>query len=104
MNASIIPVATIALRMWSSSSVWLLYHTACGTYSMVKYVYTIGNDYVSSKPYKEILFSHAEELCNIPEETDYVFIMTNETWINDLAKLHEEVFKHEYEMIERSKK
>mgnify|MGYP001325411617 FL=1 len=101
MNASIIPVATIALRLWSSSSLWMLYHTACGTYSMAKYVYTISNDYATSKPYQEILFSHGEEVCKIKQENEYVLIMTNETWMNDFAKLREEVHTHEYELVEK---
>lgn len=101
MNASIIPVATIALRLWSSSSLWMLYHTASGTYSMVKYMYTISNKYATSKPYNAILFSEGDETCSIRDENDYVLIMTNETWMNDFAQLRKEVRIQEYEMIEK---
>jgi len=96
MNVSILPVAAIALRLWSSSSLWMLYHTACGTYSMVKYVYTISNEYASTKPYQKLLFSHGEEMCKMKQENEYVLIMTNETWMNDFAQLREEMLRRNF--------
>ena len=93
MNVAVnlLPVATIAVRIWSSSSLWLLYHTACGTYTMVKYIYTIGNEYISEPDYT-ILYGHVTEKCGISGEKDYDLIVSNETLITDLAKLHEQVF------------
>ena len=82
------------VRLLSSTSMWMVYYTASGTYHMVKFIYLLKDKERSNDC--EIIFSNGEELCQIQNENNYDLIITKESLMFDLMHLHDQV-----ELIEK---
>jgi len=83
------------IRYCSSTSLWFAYHTLTGTYETIKYIRKI------CKPEKAfILFERSPEPCLLKDEIDYQLIMTEETLMNDMINLHEQLYEIKHDLRE----